>query len=217
MATSSPAQVLQLLTTDEWMRVSTSSVDLLGEPERARAQRFRRDTDRRDYIAAHLLAREVVAGLLGVAAADVQLTQFCPRCGVDGHGPPRVTAPGSPPVFTSWSHSSGRIGAVAAYGPVGFDLERADGSDDLMATMAGQVLSPGEEADVHDAAEPRIAFLHWWTRKEALVKVGAIELDDFGVTDLSAHPERWGEWSTTSWHDDARGVVAATATAAPTP
>jgi 4'-phosphopantetheinyl transferase len=217
MATPSPSQVLQLLTTDEWMRRGTASVDLLGEPERARARRFRRETDRRDYIAAHLLAREVVAGLLGVAAADVRLTQFCPRCRVDGHGPPRVTVPGSPPVFTSWSHSSGRIGAVAAYGPVGFDLERAEGSADLTATIAGQVLSAGEQAQVRDAAEPRIALLHWWTRKEALVKVGAVELDDFGVVDLSVHAGRWGSWRTTSWHDDARGVVAATATAAPTP
>src|SRR6185437_9256696 len=115
------------------------------------------------------------------------------------------------------SHSSGRIGAVAAYGPVGFDLERAEGSADLTATIAGQVLSAGEQAQVRDAAEPRIALLHWWTRKEALVKVGAVELDDFGVVDLSVHAGRWGSWRTTSWHDDARGVVAATATAAPTP
>ena len=210
MTAPTTPRVQRVLTTAEWMRRSTASADLLTEPERLRAQRFRREDDRLDFIAAHLLAREVVAELLGVASAEVRLAQSCPDCGADDHGPPRVSVPGHAGVFTSWSHSAGRIGAVAALAPVGFDLERVTSSQGITDT-GEHVLSPGELAQVRDAADPRVAFLHWWTRKEALVKVGAIELDDFGGTDLSGHPQRWGSWALSSWHDRENDVVAAVA------
>jgi 4'-phosphopantetheinyl transferase len=203
--------VQRVLTTAEWLRRSSASADLLSEPERVRAQRFRREKDRLDFIAAHLLAREVVAELLGVASGEVRLAQSCPDCGADDHGPPHVSVLGRQAVFTSWSHSAGRIGAVAALAPVGFDLERVT-SGRSVAEAEAHVLSPGESAQVRDSADPRVAFLHWWTRKEALVKVGAIELDDFGDTDLSGHPQRWGSWALSSWHDSGNDVVAAIAT-----
>ena len=210
MTAPTAPRVRRVLTTAEWMRRSASSADLLSEPERLRAQRFRREDDRLDFIAAHLLAREVVAELLGVASGEVRLAQSCPDCGADDHGPPHVSVPGRPGAFTSWSHSAGRIGAVAALAPVGFDLERV--TSDRSVTEAGlHVLSPGESAQVREAADPRVAFLHWWTRKEALVKVGAIELDDFVDTDLSGHPQRWGSWALSSWHDRRNDVVAAVA------
>ena len=211
MTAPATPRVQRVLATAEWRGRSETSEDLLSGPERLRAQRFRRGDDRQDFVAAHLLAREVVAELLGVAADEVRLAQLCPECGADDHGQPHVSVRGHPRVFTSWSHSAGRIGAVAALAPVGFDLERVTSSQGI--TDAGEhVLSPGESAQVRQAADPRIAFLHWWTRKEALVKVGAIELDDFGATDLSEHPQRWGSWALTSWHDRGHDVVAAAAT-----
>jgi len=210
MTAPTALRVQRVLTTAEWMRRSATSAELLSEPERVRAQRFRREDDRLDFIAAHLLARKVVAELLGVASGEVQLTQSCPGCGADDHGRPHVSVPGRPGVFTSWSHSAGRIGAVAALVPVGFDLERVT-SGRSVTEVGAHVLSPGESAQVRDAADPRVAFLHWWTRKEALVKVGVIELDDFGGTDLSGHPDRWGGWALSSWHDRGNDVVAAVA------
>ena len=157
-----------------------------------------------------------MAELVGVDVTAVSLTQSCALCGVVGHGAPQVTVPDHRPVFASWSHTAGRVGAIAAFGPVGLDLERVDDGQDVRATFA-VALSLGEAALVDAAAAPGVAFLHWWTRKEALVKVGAIELDDFATTDLSAHPDRWGEWALSSWYDAALGAVAATATATPTP
>ena len=190
---------------------ATSSDDLLSDPERLRAQRFRREDDRLDFIAAHLLAREVVAELLGVAADEVRLAQSCPECGADDHGPPHVSVPGT--------HVSSPAGPTVRAGsarsprwPRWASTSSASPAARSITDAGVHVLSPGESAQVRQAADPRIAFLHWWTRKEALVKVGAIELDDFGATDLSEHPQRWGSWALTSWHDRGHDVVAAVAT-----
>ena len=65
MAAPTSSQLVRVLASAEWMRARTAS-DLLSTAERQRAQRFRREEDRLDFIAAHLLARQVVAELLGV-------------------------------------------------------------------------------------------------------------------------------------------------------
>jgi 4'-phosphopantetheinyl transferase len=210
MGAPTSSQLLRVVTTTGWTHGDVLSDDLLSATERQRAQRLRHERDRRDFIAAHLLARVLVGELVGVDVRAVQLTQSCAVCGIDGHGAPRVTVLDHPPVFTSWSHTAGRVGAIAAFGPVGFDLERVDGGPDVRET-AEFALSAGEAALVRAAPEPAIAFLHFWTRKEALVKVGAMDLDDFAATDLSADPDRWGEWTLSSWYDAALDSVAATA------
>ena len=209
-AAPSLTQLVRVLATAEWLRSGAPPPDLLSPAERQRAQGFRREEDRRDFIAAHLLTRQVVAELVGVDVTAVSLTQSCAVCGVVGHGAPLITVPDQRPVFASWSHTAGRVGAIAASRPVGLDLERVDGAD-VRATF-GVALSAAEAALVDASPEPGVAFRHWWTRKEALVKVGAIELDDFATTDLSAHPDRWGEWTLSSWHDATVDAVAATAT-----
>jgi 4'-phosphopantetheinyl transferase len=216
MAAPTTSPLVRVVDTAEWMRHDAPPSELLSAAERQRAQRFRREADCRDFIAAHLLARQVVAELVGVDVTAVSLTQSCAVCGVAGHGAPQVIVPDHRPVFTSWSHTAGRVGAIASFGRVGLDLERVDDGADVRAT-AGVALSAGEVALVDVAASPGVAFLHWWTRKEALVKVGAIELDDFATTDLSAHPDRWEAWTLSSWHDPGLDAVVATATATQTP
>jgi 4'-phosphopantetheinyl transferase len=206
------SRLVRVLATTEWLDGDAPPSDLLTTAERRRAQRFRREEDRRDFIAAHLLIRQVVAELVGVDVVAVSLRQSCPVCGVAGHGVPRVAVPDHRPVFASWSHTAGRVGAIAAFGPVGLDLERVDDGQDLGGAY-GVALSAGEAAVVDAAPSPAVAFRHWWTRKEALVKVGAIELDDFATTDLSGHPDRWGQWTLSSWYDASLDAVAATATA----
>ena len=86
-------RVQRVLTTAEWMRRSAASADLLSEPERLRAQRSRREDDRLDFIAAHLLAREASRSCWGWRPLGC-LAQSCPDCGADDHGPPRVSVPG---------------------------------------------------------------------------------------------------------------------------
>jgi 4'-phosphopantetheinyl transferase len=67
-------------------------VDLLDEHERDRLARFRRPADRERYLAAHALARLVLAPLVGTAADALAFDRTC-RCGVP-HGKPVL--PGGP-------------------------------------------------------------------------------------------------------------------------
>jgi len=216
MAAPTTTRLVRVIATAEWMQRDPPSPDLLSAAERQRAQRFRREEDCRDFVAAHLLARQVVAELVGVELTAVSLRQSCTVCGVAGHGAPQVIVPDHRPVFISWSHTAGLVGAIASFRPVGLDLERVDDGADVRTT-AGVALSAGESALVDAAPAPAVAFLHWWTRKEALVKVGALTLDDFATTDLSAHPDRWEAWTLSSWYDASLDAVVATAAATATP
>jgi 4'-phosphopantetheinyl transferase len=126
--------------------------------ERDRLARFRRTADAARYVAAHALARLVLAEAVGRPAASLGFDRTC-RCGGQ-HGKPRL--PGGPAF--SMTHAGDVVGvAVHPGGPVGLDVERVRELTDL-AGMAGHVCSPAETAP--DAP----AFFTLWTRKEALVK-----------------------------------------------
>lgn len=207
---SDAARVVRAVTTAECLRGLSNRNRLLYDWECARAARLRVEQDRRDFVGAHLLVRDVAAELLSVPAAAVRVDQRCPRCGRHGHGRPRISAPGCPPLFASWSHGAGRIAAAAAFAPVGVDVEAAHVRA-LSDRALRLVLAPSELARLRIAAEPELQLLNLWTRKEALVKVGAISLDDFARTDLTQQTDHWSQWQLASWHDGPRGLVAAVA------
>ena len=134
---------------------------LLDDHERDRLARFRRPADRARYLAAHALARLVLAQFVGRGPATLVFDRIC-RCGAE-HGKP-VLANG--PGF-SLSHAGDLVGvAVRPDGPVGLDVEQVRAVADLDA-LAGHVRSPVERA--RDGLDPT-AFFRTWTRKEALVK-----------------------------------------------
>ena len=136
-------------------------VDLLDEHERDRLARFRRPADRGRYLAAHALARLVLAPLVGTAADALAFDRTC-RCGAP-HGKPVLP---SGPGF-SLSHAGELVGvAVRPDGPVGLDVEQLRDVADLDA-LAGHVHSPAERS--RPCPDPA-GFFRTWTRKEALVK-----------------------------------------------
>lgn len=136
-------------------------VGLLDDDERARLTRLRRPADRARYLAAHALARLVLAGD-GAAAARLAFDRTC-RCGA-AHGKPVL--PGGPGF--SLSHSGELVGvAVRPDGAVGLDVEQLRAVVDLPA-MAAHTYSPAELA--RDRAPTQAAFFRTWTRKEALLK-----------------------------------------------
>ncbi|MGD9528881.1 4'-phosphopantetheinyl transferase family protein [Pseudonocardia sp.] len=143
-------------------------VALLDEHERDRLARFRRAADRARYLAAHALARVVLAELIDVAPAGVEFDRTC-RCG-EQHGKPVVQA-GCPldavPGF-SLTHAGDVVGvAVWRDGPIGLDTEHVRSMTDL-AGMIRHVASPAETP--HTGPATPDAFFTAWTRKEALLK-----------------------------------------------
>ncbi len=138
-------------------------VALLDDHERSRLQAFRRPEDRHRYLAAHALARLVLAAHLGTDPSAITMDRTC-RCG-EQHGKPTLAASPESPGF-SMTHSGELVGVALGPGAVGLDVEqrralRVDG-------LAGHVLSDAERPS-HPLDET--TFLVTWTRKEALLKV----------------------------------------------
>ncbi|MEV0531710.1 4'-phosphopantetheinyl transferase superfamily protein [Kitasatospora sp. NPDC050463] len=196
---------------------------LLTTVERERAARFRHESGRVDFIAAHVLVRLCAARLLDVPATEVVLAQNCPDCGKGDHGRPYL--PDHPDVQVSLSHTRGVVAAAAGYRPVGVDVELTTRSGSLL-DVAGRVLSPAELRQVEAHPEPGRAFLRLWVRKESLIKLGRASLDTLAGVDLSALPldlpagrplrSRYQDLYLLDWADVRQGAaVSVVSTAAP--
>ncbi|MEU6997887.1 4'-phosphopantetheinyl transferase superfamily protein [Nonomuraea sp. NPDC046570] len=145
--------------------------------ERERAARFRRDSDRRAFVAAHLLVRHCAAAYLDLPPDRVTLLQHCEVHG-PGHGRPYLEQ--APELGVSLSHSRDHVCAAVGAGRVGVDCEQIP-EGPLDEGLAAQVLAPRERAWVRDNAD----LIRLWTRKEALIKRGELTLDRLREMDLS--------------------------------
>jgi 4'-phosphopantetheinyl transferase len=154
---------------------------LLDVDERARAERFQRVVDRRDYVVAHALLR---CGLAAATGRPAQSWAF--RAG--RHGKPKpVTRSDEPRIGVSLSHTRDAAAvALMLEHEVGVDVERLGRPDPEHAARAA--LAPGEKAYLRGlapAARPD-AFCAIWTLKEAYLKaIGtglSRSLDSFEVT-----------------------------------
>lgn len=181
-----------------------------------RAATLRREQDRTDYVAAHLLAREAAALFIGRPAASLQLASRCPDCASVSHGRPLLVDVAE--VSISMSRARGVVAAVAGLGAMGIDAEPLHAVTDLEA-LADTVLTAHEKSLVYAAADPHGAFLRLWVRKEALVKAGDATLDGLSSLDLSdlgvdsgvrPRAARWRAWHLLDLHvsldDDAPGA-----------
>ncbi|MCG3041311.1 hypothetical protein L7D48_12190 [Streptomyces sp. S1A] len=146
---------------------------VLDEVERARVARFRRETDRRRYVGAHLAYRTILGQRLGVAPHEVRFRRLCGQCGDEGHGKPTPFAPDGTALSASLSHS-GAYALVAVCDepdvPVGVDIERVRPQMD----WAGIPCVQGGR-NTHGFEQ--------WTRAEALIKAAG--------TGLSRTPPRY--------------------------
>jgi 4'-phosphopantetheinyl transferase len=153
----------------------TSSADecllaLLDDAEQARFERFRLAADKSRYLAAHALARLVLAGRIGTDPAALELRPDVCRCG-QLHGKPRLLGEHRDLEF-SLSHSGGRVVvAITTMAPVGVDVEEIRMLSDIEG-VAAVVLAEPERRELHrlPASDRSAALLTYWTRKEALLK-----------------------------------------------
>lgn len=147
------------------------SEDLLSEDERARADRFHFEQDRRRFVLRRGLLRMILGQYLQVESA-------CIRFAYGAFGKPVLSFPiatGATGLHFSVSHSAGLVlFAVTAGTPVGIDVERI-----RVIPEAGSIVAryfPSQDAAHWQALpcnERPAAFLRQWTREEALLKASS--------------------------------------------
>lgn len=164
----SAAELLCLLAAEPALRAGMPApAGWLTATEAARLQALGSEARRQTFLAGRWLARRAVQGWLGAAelpALDVADSGACIVPGAGAH--------------VSISHSAGFVACVAGGVPVGVDLESLTRPRDHLA-LAETVHSPAQRE--HLAALPpearALAFLEWWTLKEAWLKARGRGLD----------------------------------------
>lgn len=161
------AQVLELFNT-------------LAADERTRAHQFCFEKDRRHFIVARGLLRQILSGYVGIEPQDIR---FC----YGDSGKPFLKSDIPTGVRFNLSHSDGlAVLAVTADAEIGVDFEVIKPVRD-MDCIAKQFFSAGEYAALQNipAAGALEMFYNCWTRKEAFIKaLGtglSTPLDNFGV------------------------------------
>jgi 4'-phosphopantetheinyl transferase len=156
--------------------VVAALAQLLTDEERARADRYRFDDDRRRSIVARAATRRILSRLAGAAPRDLLI--------VEGeHGKPELA--GRVIEFNA-SHSGDLVAlAFARETAVGIDVERRRVLHDPLA-IARRFFSERELAFISAAGDAAAAFFTVWTAKEAIVKasgkgIGAGDLRGFTV------------------------------------
>jgi 4'-phosphopantetheinyl transferase len=145
---------------------------MLSDEERGRLARFRRESDRRGFLAAHALVRSALSRYAEVPPEGWSFA-------ANHWGRPEIAGPGAAPALRfSLSHTSGLTAvAVALDRDCGVDVEAFDRRGDPLK-LARRVLSPKEIADLEERVPGtrRDCFLAYWTLKEAYVKARGLGL-----------------------------------------
>ena len=138
---------------------------LLGNEERAKAARFRRDADRDRYVASHAMLRLVLSRYVGASAEKLEFE-------VGDRGKPRLAQGRDFPLSFNLSHSGdAALLAVSGTPEVGVDLEEIRDDVDVRA-LSRSALSAAELRVLHSAPieRQRLLFFRSWVRKEAVLK-----------------------------------------------
>jgi 4'-phosphopantetheinyl transferase len=190
---------------------------ILDDNERARAERFVSELDRRRFVVAHAQMRIVIAAFLHVPPVAI-------RFSVGSHGKPQLSDRRIDLRF-SLSHSGEQALLALAIGrEVGIDIEQVRSVEVL--DLARHCFSQREYETLESfSPDQRLqAFFRGWTRKESLVKARgdglSCSLRDFDVSlDETARdllvgwrlsPNECGRWTMRSVAADAGYAAAIT-------
>lgn len=155
-----------------WRRVDAGCADLdpswLGQDERERCNRFRRESDARAFATRRLFLRSVLSGYLGCGPAQLDF-----RAGE--HGKPVLAWPEVDLAFNLSRSGEWVLLGISWDRAVGVDVERVGGrlSDPgELARVAERVLTAQERERLRQMgdAERESAFFRAWARKEAVLK-----------------------------------------------
>jgi 4'-phosphopantetheinyl transferase len=138
---------------------------LLAADERERAARFYKDVDRNRFIAARGTLRMLLSRYLNLAPERIAL-----RC--NPHGKPLLAENSAQPTLHFNLTRRQDLALYAfAWNPVGIDVELEEANTEFEQLLP-HVASADEMTKLETLpdCERRQAFLHLWTRKEALLK-----------------------------------------------
>lgn len=165
---------------------------LLDDLERARADRFRFQRDRRRFIVRRGLLRILLADRLGSSPEAIRFAR-------NTYGKPMLH---ESDVRFSASHSHGvALYAVTRGVELGCDIERRDERIDIDDT-AHSLFAPGEIAmlKIAQPGQRRAEFFRCWTRKEAYVKALGLGLScPLASFDTSSPNGQMAGWSIKSF------------------
>lgn len=144
----------------------TEAPSCLSGEELARADRFKVERARQDFLISHHLLRQTLSRYLQTDACSISY-----RYGQ--HGKPHLKTPGRHELNFNLSHSGDRLLiAVCHDGEIGVDIERIQERSDPLQ-LARHFMSKDEAlqlAELKDPVAQREFFFTLWTRKEAYVK-----------------------------------------------
>jgi 4'-phosphopantetheinyl transferase len=191
--------------------------------ERMRAESFKFQCHRDDFVASHRLLRLLAGTMSGVDPQLLTIVQHCEYC--DGaHGKPVI--PGLEGSGFSISHTSGFVAvACSKAGPIGVDIESFKSSNSL--SVAPRCLAPLEMAcftnmyggiekmEATQKVNAIEALMRQWVRKEALIKIGELDIDsmrkielgDIGTSQESLCYHDLKEHHFLEWRDGQRMIV----------
>ncbi len=168
LASSDPVAVVALpLRPDE--RPAAACLGCLNTAELDRAATFRQPEDANRFLTGRVLLRRCLASRLGVSPAALTLVE-------DRNGGTRLAgASRGRACHFSVTHSGELVAVAVGAVPVGLDIE-AIGQEAPSLALIARCCTPEEAADLAGRSEPdRLhGFVRLWTRKEALIKGGAI-------------------------------------------
>lgn len=135
----------------------------LDASERARAEAFVFDRDRRRFVAGRRFLKALLGSYLGLPSSEISL-----RVGANGKP---VLAQARPLAFNVSHSGDVYVVGITAGEEIGIDIELYRDMPDAYQ-LARTVFSPEEIAVLDGLEQPQagVAFLQGWTRKEAFVK-----------------------------------------------
>ena len=163
---------------------------LLSEDERARAERYRVEPARVQFVSARAVLRTLLAGYLGADPTHIAFAH-------GAHGKPVLAhPPARPPLHFNVSHTHGAaLFALTARGEVGVDVEQVRPRTNHIE-LAERFFAPAEADALRRLApaDSLEAFFNAWTRKEAFLKATGLGLsygsERVEVTLLPGEPAR---------------------------
>lgn len=151
------------------------AIATLPEWRREKALRFKHEQGRKECAFSYLLLCQALRDAYGITQP--------PAFSIGPHGKPTLTD--YPHIHFNLSHCRQAVACVVADHPVGVDVESIGRYSE---PLARHVLNDREVAHVLQAADPSLAFIRYWTQKEAIVKLTGRGIDDDLRHLLDKHP-----------------------------